>query len=95
MAEKAQFDNSYEQKAKQANQLLAKQNYMMEYRGEWQATRFAVLNGLLYGGGYGAVIGTGMAIHQRQFRHIPRVAALVGIPYATFLGISTLYRMDM
>ena len=95
MAEKAQFDNSYEQKAKAANQLAASQRYMMEYRGEWQATRFAVINGLLYGGMYGAAGGTLLAIQRRQMRHIPRGAAMIGVPYAAFLGISSLYRMDM
>ena len=95
MAEKAQFDDSYEQKARQANVMAAQQRYMMEYRGEWQATRLAAVNGLLYGGGFGALLGVGAAISSRRMYQIPRYAALFGVPYSAFLSISTLYRMDM
>ncbi len=95
MAEKAQFDNNYEAKARAANQLAAKQNYFMQTRGEWQGTKLAVLNGALYGGMYGGAFGTLAAIQSRQMRLIPRYAAYVAVPYSAFLGISSLYRMDL
>ena len=91
----SQFDNSYEAKARAANRAAAQQRYFMTYRGEWQATRLAATNGLLYGGAYGAAAGLVSGIYSRQLSHVPKGALALGVPYAAVMSISTLYRMDM
>ena len=58
-------------------------------------TRLAIQHGLYSGMVYGGGVGLGLAIYKRQMRQIPYCAALVGIPYAGFLAISTVYRMDI
>ena len=73
--------------------MKAKRNYTQS--GDWQVTRLAIQHGLYSGAIYGGTIGLGMAIYKRQMRHIPITAAMLGVPYAAFLGISTCYRMDI
>lgn len=58
-------------------------------------TRLAFQHGLYSGAVYGGGFGLGVAIYKRQLRMIPRYAAGVGLPYATFLAISSYYRMDI
>ncbi len=55
----------------------------------------AVMHGLYSGAVYGGSLGLAMAIYKRQMRQIPMYAAALGVPYAAFLGISTIYRMDI
>ena len=58
-------------------------------------TRLAIQHGLYSGAVYGGGLGLGLAIYKRQLRQIPMYAAGAGIPYATFLAISSYYRMDI
>ena len=58
-------------------------------------TRLAIQHGLYTGAYYGGAVGLGMAIYKRQMHYIPKYALALGVPYATFLAWSTIYRMDI
>ena len=64
-------------------------------RTDWQVTWLALKHGVYSGCVYGGAVGLGAAIYHRQMRYIPRYAAYAAIPYAAYLGISTVYRMDI
>ena len=55
----------------------------------------AVMHGLTSGAIYGGTFGLGMAIYKRRLSYIPKCALGLGVPYATFLAWSTIYRMDI
>ena len=88
------FDESYAQKAIAYNTLRS-DRYFLQQRAEFQTTQLAVIHGLYSGCVYGGGAGLISAIYTRKMRQIPKGAALVGIPYAAFLGISTIYRLDI
>ena len=58
-------------------------------------TRLAVMHGLHTGAVYGGSFGLGMAIYKRRMSYIPKCALGLGVPYATILAWSTIYRMDI
>ena len=88
------FDESYAAKGMAYNTLRANGMFKQQ-RAEFMSTRLAIQHGLYSGCVYGGGLGLGMAIYKRQMRQIPYGAAMVGIPYAAFLGISTIYRLDI
>mmetsp|Transcript_24687 Transcript_24687/g.33017 ORF Transcript_24687/g.33017 Transcript_24687/m.33017 type:complete len:100 (-) Transcript_24687:169-468(-) len=88
------FDESYVTQSMPYNTLRAN-NRFVQQTADWQVTRLAVMHGLYSGAVYGGGMGLGMAIYTRQMRYIPKYALYVGLPYAAFLGISTVYRMDV
>ena len=88
------FDEDFVKKSMPYNTLRAN-NYFTQQKGEWQVTRLAIQHGMYTGAVYGGALGLGMAVYTRQMRHIPYYALLVGIPYSTYLAVSTVYRMDV
>ena len=58
-------------------------------------TRLAIMHGLHSGAVYGGTFGLGMAIYKRKLSYIPKYALALGVPYATVLAWSTIYRMDI
>ena len=88
------FDESYVAASMPYNTARANKSFVQP-RGDWQVTRLAVQHGIYTGAVYGGSLGLGLAIYHRQMRWIPKTALLVGAPYAAFLGISTVYRMDV
>ena len=67
----------------------------LQQRAEWQVTRLAVMHGMWTGIVYGGSAGLAVAVYKRQMRYIPYGALLLGVPYATGLAWSTIYRMDV
>ena len=55
----------------------------------------AVMHGLHSGAVYGGSAGLVMAIYKRRLSYIPKYALGLGVPYATVLAWSTIYRMDI
>ena len=53
------------------------------------------MHGLYTGCVYGGGAGLALAVYKRQMRYIPYGALLLGVPYATGLAWSTIYRMDV
>ena len=88
------FDETYVNQSMPYNTVRAGK-FMLQQKGDWQVTRLAIMHGLYTGMVYGGSAGLAMAIYKRQMRHIPIYALGVGVPYATFLAISTVYRMDI
>ena len=88
------FDETFLKQSMPYNTMRANR-YFTQQRGDWQVTRLAVMHGLYSGAVYGGSFGLAMAIYKRQMRQIPMYAAALGVPYAAFLGISTIYRMDI
>ena len=88
------FDESYVTASMPHNTPLAAGTFVKQ-AGDWQVTRLAIMHGFYSGAVYGGGLGLGLAIYHRQMRFIPKTALLVGAPYAAFLGISTVYRMDI
>ena len=88
------FDESYVAKSMSYNTLRANRSFILQ-RADWQVTRLAIQHGLYSGMVYGGSAGLVMAIYKRQMRYIPMAAAGLGVPYAAFLAISTVYRMDV
>ena len=87
------FDENFLKQSMPYNTVRANKSFVQQ-RGDWQVTRLAVIHGLYSGAVYGGTLGLGMAIYKRQMGQIPRYALGFGIPYAAFMGISTIYRMD-
>jgi len=88
------FDESFVAQSMPYNSMRA-QNRFIKTRGDWQVTWLAVKHGIYSGSVYGGAFGLGVAIYKRQLRHIPIYAAGLAIPYASYLSISTVYRMDI
>ena len=88
------FDESFVKQSIPHNTKLAN-GYFVQQRGDWQVTRLAVVHGLYSGCLYGGTVGLGAAIYSRQMRMIPKYAAYFAVPYAAFMGISTVYRLDI
>ena len=88
------FDENYGAKSMAYNTMRAN-NRFTQQKADWQVTRLAVMHGLHSGAVYGGTLGLGMAIYYRRLAYIPKCAAALGIPYATVLAWSTIYRMDI
>ena len=88
------YDEGYVSRSMPYNTLRAN-NAFTQQRAEWQVTRLAIQHGMYTGAVYGGGFGLGMAIYTRQMRQIPKYALMLGIPYSAYLGISTVYRMDV
>ena len=88
------FDDDFVKKGVAYNTTRSN-GYFLQQRAEWQVTRLAVVHGLYSGAVYGGAAGLAMAIYKRQIRYIPYGALGLGIPYATGLAWSTIYRMDV
>ena len=88
------FDDNFVKQGVAYNTMRSDSRFLQQ-KAEWQVTRKAIAHGLYTGVVYGGGAGLVMAIYKRQMRWIPKGALLLGVPYATGLAWSTIYRMDV
>ena len=74
---------------------LRANNRFTQQAADWQVSRKAFMHGLHSGAVYGGTAGLIMAIYKRRLSYIPKYALGLGLPYATLLSWSTIYRMDI
>ena len=67
----------------------------LQTMGDFQSTRLAVTRGFVEGGSFGVVLGLFPAVYQRSLKPMGAYGVGAGIAYASFLGISSLYRFDI